>query len=181
MDSEPSQTPLSGGCRLGAHGRLAVRVLAITILVASVVLPVSASAAPQEVTISPKLVAGGKVFLKNDLQAWADAMLLFRRFRREFERIERFEEVDSQEEADLVVILSADPNVIGQNDIVNRGVPYPSGFGTSKVMFLVVFTSEGNQLLWFDAEDWDTRGNVTQVDSHEKLVRRLKAALDGAG
>jgi hypothetical protein len=29
--------------------------------------------------------------------------------------------------------------------------------------------------------DWDTTGNITRVDSHEQLVRRLKAALDAAG
>lgn len=147
-----------------------------------VVAPVGPAAAQDaQVRLPAKLVAGGKVFLKNDLQAWSDSMLLFRRFRNEFERIDRFERVDDEEEADLVAILSADPNVVGQNDIVNRGIPYPSGYATSKVMFLVVFTAGDRELLWMDAEPWDTTRSVTSVDSHQKLVRRLKAALEEAG
>jgi hypothetical protein len=147
-----------------------------------VVAPGSLAASQDaQVSMPAQLIAGGKVFLKNDLQAWSDSMLLFRRFRNEFERIDRFERVDDEEEADLVAILSADPNVVGQNDIVNRGIPYPSGYGTSKVMFLVVFTAGDRELLWMDAEPWDTSRSVTSVDSHQKLVRRLKAALDQAG
>jgi hypothetical protein len=148
----------------------------------TVVVPTgSATAQDAQNVLSPKLVAGGKVFLRNDLQAWSESMLLFRRFRNEFKRIDRFEEVDSEEEADLVVILSADPQVVGQNDIVNRGIPYPSGFATSKVMFLVVYSAEGKELLWMDAEPWDTTRSVTSMDSHQKLVRRLKASLEEAG
>lgn len=142
--------------------------------------PVVASGT-QETTLPAKLVEGGKIFLKNDLQAWSEAMLVFRGFRRELRRIERYEEVDSEEEADLIGILSGDPNVVESNAIVNRGIPYPSGYTSSKVMLLVIFDAKNNNLLWFDAVDWDTTGNVTRVDSHEKLVRRLKAALDDAG
>lgn len=135
----------------------------------------------QEVKPPAKLVAGGKIHLKNDLQAWGDAMLVFRGFRRELRRIDRFEEVDSQEEADLVAIISGDPSVAEAQGIVNRGIPYPSGITSSKIMLLVIYDAKNNEMLWFDAVNWDTTGNITRVDSHEQLVRRLKAALDAAG
>lgn len=135
----------------------------------------------QEAPLPPELVAGGKIFLKNDLQAWSDAMLVFRGFRRELRRIERFEEVDSEEEADLIGILSADPGVVETSRIINPGIPYPSGYATSKMMLLVIFEAESMRLLWLDAVDWDTTGNVTRVDSHEQLARRLREALDGSG
>jgi hypothetical protein len=162
---------------------LAATVLPLCSVAATASGPPAArpGAGEQEVVPPPRLVAGGKVALKNDLQAWADAMLLFRRFRNEFEHLEGFEIVDAEEEADLVAILSGDPQVIGQHGIVNRGIPYPSGYATSKVMFLVIVDAQSNELLWFDAEDWDTTRNMTQVDSHAKLVRRLAAALDRAG
>lgn len=152
------------------------------LLILPLVVSSSATAAQaQEVTLPAKLVEGGKIFLKNDLQAWSDAMLVFRGFRRELRRIERFEEVDSAEEADLIGILSGDPGVVESNRIINQGVPYPSGFASSKIMLLVIYDAKSNNLLWFDGVDWDTTGNVTHVDSHEQLVRRLKAALDEAG
>jgi len=141
----------------------------------------SATIGGQEVKLPAKLVAGGKIHLKNDLQAWGDAMLVFRGFRRELRRIDRFEEVDSQEEADLVAIISGDPSVAEAQGIVNRGIPYPSGITSSKIMLLVIYDAKSNEMLWFDAVNWDTTGNITRVDSHEQLVRRLKAALDEAG
>jgi hypothetical protein len=48
-------------------------------------------------------------------------------------------------------------------------------------MLLVIYDAKSNEMLWFDAVNWDTTGNITRVDSHEQLVRRLKAALDEAG
>lgn len=141
----------------------------------------AASGAQEQAPLPPELVAGGKIFLKNDLQAASDAMLVFRGFRREFRRIERFEEVDSEEDADLIGILSADPGVVDSNRIINQGVPYPSGFASSKIMLLVIFEAENMNLLWFDAVDWDTSGNVTRSDSQEQLARRLRAALDEGG
>jgi hypothetical protein len=163
-----------------ANAKRSVGFLLILTLVFTTASSASGSQ-EQQVPLPPELVAGGKIFLKNDLQAWSDAMLVFRGFRREFGRIERFEEVDSEEEADLIGILSADPGVVETNRIINQGVPYPSGFASSKIMLLVIFEAESMNLLWFDAVDWDTTGNVTRVDSHEQLARRLRAALDGSG
>lgn len=135
----------------------------------------------QERILPAKLLEGGGVHMVNNLQAWADAMLVFRQFRRDFRRIDRFEAVDDREDADLVCMLSADPGVIEQQGIVNRGIPYPSGFVSSKVMFLVIFDAKTNNLLYFDAVDWDTALAQTKTPSHTKLVQRLKAALDEAG
>lgn len=167
----------AGGIANAKPSRWGLAILALALVASS---PAAASQA-QEVTLPPELVAGGKILLKNDLQAWADAMLVFRGFRREFRRIERFEEVDSEEEAELIGVLSGDPNVVESHRIVNHGIPYPSGYATSKVMLLVIFEAESNNLLWFDAVDWDTTGNITRVDSHEQLARRLRAALEEAG
>jgi hypothetical protein len=135
----------------------------------------------QERILPAQLLEGGKVHLVNDLQAWSDAMLVFRQFRRDFRQIDRFEAVGDRQEADLVCMLSADPGVIEQQAIVNRGIPYPSGFVSSKVMFLVIFDAKTNNLLYFDAVDWDTALAQTKTPSYTKLVQRLKATLDEAG
>lgn len=119
----PGPTPASG---IADAKRWACLFLLLAILL---VTPSSAAAAgAQETTLPAKLVAGGKIQLENDLQAWADPMLVCRGFRREFRRMDRFEEVDSEEEADLVGILSADPNVLDSNEIVNGA--YPTHRGT---------------------------------------------------
>jgi len=160
-----------------------VRLVAIAVAVVLVAFsssPVLGAQEPEQ-TLPAKLLEGGKVHLVNDLQAWSDAMLIFRQFRRDLRRIDRFEEVDDREDADLVCILSADPEVVGQNDIVNRGIPYPSGYYTSKIMLLVIFDAKTNNLLYMDAIDWDTAATMTKQASHTKLVQRLKAALDEAG
>lgn len=153
--------------------------LAVVLIVSSSSLALGAPG--QEHVVPGRLLEGGKIHFVSDLQAWSDAMLVFRQFRRDFRRLDRFEEVDDREDADLIGILSGDPNVVGQQGIVNRGIPFPSGFYTSKVMFLVIFEAENDNLLYMDAVDWDTAANATKAASHTKLVQRLKAALDEAG
>ncbi len=159
--------------------RRVAMVLAFALVVSSA--GSSLSAQEQEYTIPARLLEGGKVFFVSDLQAWSDSMLVFRQFRRDFRRLDRFEEVDDREEADLICILSGDPNVVGQQGIVNRGIPYPSGYATSKVMLLVIFEAGNDNLLYMDALDWDTAATMTASASHTRLVQRLKAALDDAG
>ncbi len=152
-------------------------------LALAVVLVVSSSspvlgAQEQEQTLPAQLLEGGKVHLVNDMQAWSDAMLVFRQFRRDFGRIDRFEEEGDREEADLVCMLSGDPDVAKQHGIVNQGMPYPSGLSSSKIMLLVIFDAKTNDLLYFDAVNWDT---AARRPSHTLLVTRLRAALDAAG
>lgn len=161
-----------------AHpGRPLARAAVVVVLLALASgLPAPASA--QESTLPAKLREGGAVFLKNDLQAAREAMSVFRSFRRELRRqIDIFEEVDSEEEADLIVVLSGDPDIVRNSGIVNRGIPFPSGYTSTKAMFLVIYDAATDELLWFDGVNWETRGLATQVDSHERLVVNLKAAL----
>ncbi len=75
-------------------------------------------------------------------------------------------------------MLSGDPGVAEQHGIVNRGIPYPSGLSSSKIMLLVIFDAKTNNLLYFDAVNWDT---AARRPSHTLLVTRLRAALDEAG
>ena len=131
--------------------------------------------------LPPELANGGKIHLVNDLQAWQDSMLVFRQFRRDFRRLDHFEEVDDREEADLIGVLSGDPGVAEKHGIVNREIPFPSGLSSSKVMMLVIFDAETDNLLYFDGVNWDTAANATNRASHTILVSRLKAALDKAG
>jgi hypothetical protein len=159
--------------------RRALTALAI-VLIVSASSPVL-GAQEQEQTLPAQLLKGGKVYLVNDLQAWADAMLVFRQFRRDFRRIDRFEEEGDREQADLVCMLSGDPDVAEQHGIVNRGIPYPSGLNSSKIMLLLIFDAKTNNLLYFDAVDWDTAANATRRASYTKLVVRLRTALDEAG
>ena len=161
------------------HVRGAAIALAVVVVVCATGPVLGAQ--EQEQTLPPQLLEGGKVHLVNDLQAWADSMLVFRQFRRDFRRIDRFEEEDDREQADLVCILSGDPGVAGQHGIVNRGIPYPSGLSSSKIMLLVIFDAKTNNLLYFDAVNWDTQANATQRASHTRLVVRLNTALDEAG
>ena len=152
-------------------------------LALAVVLVVSSSgpvlgAQEQERTLPAQLLEGGKVHLVNDMQAWSEAMLVFRQFRRDFRRIDRFEEEGDREEADLVCMLSGDPDVAKQHGIVNQGIAYPSGLSSSKIMLLVIFDAKTNDLLYFDALNWDT---AARRPSHTLLVTRLRAALDEAG
>jgi len=135
----------------------------------------------QERTVPPELLTAEKIYLVNDLQAFQDSMLVFRQFRRDLRRLDRFEEVDGREEADLVAVLSGDPSVAERHGIINRGIPFPSGLQRSKVMMLVIFDAESDNLLYFDGVNWNTAANATTKASHTLLVSRLKAVLDGAG
>ncbi len=135
----------------------------------------------QEQVLPAQLLEGGNIYLVNDLQAFADSMVVFRQFRRDLRRLDRFEEVDDREEAELVGMLTADPDVADRLGLVSREIPYPSGLRTRKIMLFVIYDADTNNLLYFDAVDWDTRETATSRASHTKLVQRLKAALDGSG
>lgn len=127
------------------------------------------------------LVAGGKIVLENDLQAARDSMRLFRDFRRQFRRLDPFEEVDDDEGPELQGVLTSDPEGILGRELVVRGIPFPSGYGSTRMMCLLIYTVEGRNLLWFDCERWETTGTTGGFDSHEKLVRNLRGALEAAG
>ena len=77
------------------HVRGAAIALAVVVVVCATGPVLGAQ--EQEQTLPAQLLEGGKVHLVNDLQAWADSMLVFRQFRRDFRRIDRFEEEDDRE------------------------------------------------------------------------------------
>jgi hypothetical protein len=128
--------------------------------------------------VPPKLAAGGTVFLKNDMQAARESMTVFREFRRLMRRIEQFDVVDEEDEAELIVILSGDRDVLGRGEFLNQGLPYPDAYSSTKPMILLVYDATSSVLLWFDAEPWETRGNTGNMVSHERLVKRLAAAIE---
>lgn len=154
------------------------------LLLSLLVMSSAAAGAPgelQERRLSPELLEGGKILLKNDLQASPDAMRVFREFRREIRRLDRYEETDSEEEAALIALLSGDRDVLGRGKIYNPGLPFPAAYSSSKPMILVIYDAETMALVWFDAVEWETRGNTGEMTSHARLVKRLLTALTEAG
>ncbi len=144
----------------------------------ALILPLLSSAPlaiAQEDHIPLKLLGGGKIYCKNDLQAVQDSMLIFRKFRGLMRKLEPFEEVKSEEEAELVVVLSSDPDLI--TDYRNPGIALPSGYGTSRPMILLIYDPETEELLYFDAVPWMTRAATGQRTSYQELVDRLKVKM----
>ena len=93
-------------------------------------------------------------------------------------RIDQLEAIDSEDDADFIVILSGDPDVLGRGEIKNQGLPYPDGYSSTKPMILLIYEADSGVLLWFDAEAWMTVGNTGGRVSHELLVKRLAAAIE---
>ena len=159
-----------------------IRLLTLIFVVASLVaVPFLAAAGAQDTNYVPRLREGGTVFLKNDMQASRESPTVFREFRRQMRKIEQFEAVDSEDEADLIVILSGDRDVLGRGAIKNQGLPYPDGYSSTKPMILLIYDAETELLLWFDAEPWQTVGNTGGRLSHELLVKRLAVAIENEG
>jgi hypothetical protein len=159
-----------------------IRTVAATLLLACLLpVPIGAHPQDQELEVPPTLAAGGTIFLKNDMQAARESMTVFREFRRLMKRVDRFDVVDKEDEAELIAILSGDRDVLGRGEFTNQGLPYPNGYSSTKPMILLVYDADSSILLWFDAEPWETRGNTGNMVSHERLVKRLAAALEEAG
>lgn len=164
-------------------GFAAARITLATVLALGLVLSAAGVATEpqgQESEISPKLAAGGAVFLENDLQAAKESMTVFREFRRQMRRVDELEVIDKDEDADFIAILSGDRDVLGRGKITNQGLPYPDAYSSTKPMILLIYEAESGILLWFDAEPWETRGNTGSMVSHERLVKRLAAAMESA-
>jgi hypothetical protein len=150
----------------------------MTCIAASLVLPFLAVGSTQDMRHVPKLREGGTVYLKNDMQASRESPTVFREFRRLMRRIDQLEAIDSEDDADFIVILSGDPDVLGRGEIKNQGLPYPDGYSSTKPMILLIYEADSGVLLWFDAEAWMTVGNTGGRIPHEVLVKRLTAALE---
>ncbi len=174
--------PMRGVMR-GTLRRFAlIRLLTLIFVVASLVaVPFLAAAGAQETTYVPRLREGGTVFLKNDMQASQESPIVFREFRRQMRKIEQFEAVDSEDEADLIVVLSGDRDILGGGEIKNQGLPYPGSYASTKPMILLVYDAKTAVLLWFDAEPWQTVSKTGGRLSHERLVKRLATALEDEG
>ena len=148
--------------------------LALTIVL--LLLSYAPVATAQEQSYIPmKLLEGGKLYLKNDLQAMRDAMNVFRKFRGVMKKLEPFELVDSEEDAELVAVLSSDPDLFTQYR--NPGLPLPSGFATTRPMILLFYEPETEELLYMDAVPWSTVGATGQRTSYQELVDRLKQKM----
>ena len=154
----------------------------LTLIAASVVTgPIPAVAVTQDTRHVPRLREGGSIFLDNDMQAAREAPVVFREFRRLMRKIDQFEVIDSEEEADLVAILSGDRDVLGRDQFTNQGLPYPNSYSSTKPMILLVSDAKTEVLLWCDAEPWQTTGTTGGRLSHELLVKRLATALEDEG
>ncbi|MFW6198769.1 MAG: hypothetical protein ACOC5E_02990 [Acidobacteriota bacterium] len=155
------------------------RACLAAVLVAAVGLPAASAQVIPEAP--PRLRLGGTVHLVNDLQASRDAMLLFRKWKREMGKIEPFEIVDDEEEADLVAVLTTGlEEVTGERDLLLRDIPIPDGYGTTKTMYLVVYETASSEILWLDAAMWESTGATGRQSSYEALARRLRAAVERA-
>ncbi len=131
--------------------------------------------AQEESYIPMKLLEGGKVYCKNDLQAMRDSMNIFRKFRGLMRKLEPFEEVDSEEDAELVAVLSSDPDIV--TEYRNPGIALPGNYGTSRPMILLFYDPETEEMLYMDAVPWMTRAATGQRTSYQKLVDRLKVKM----